>query len=72
MIGMEILKPKTVVVISILLTSIRILGRKLSKTFHKVSYISNHISCETSNKKVKYYLKEKKAYRILAKAFLFS
>ena len=31
MIGMEILKPKMVVVISILLTSIRIRGRKLFK-----------------------------------------
>ena len=59
MIGMEILKPKMVVVISILLTSIRIRGRELLKIPQSMYIRFTSVVNKTNNKKVASYENEK-------------
>lgn len=64
MIGMEILKPKTVVAMSIWLTSIRIRGRNLN---NQTTEIINTLWSKSNNKNNK-----RAAYRILVNATSFS
>lgn len=69
MMGIDNLKPRTVVVMSILLTSIRIRGRNLYLINKFIKYNQNPTRKQTPKRKPKRKKKKKKEHRMICKSF---